>query len=174
MSAAYRSTKPKTITYKPTPATSDNEPATTLPFVSHIDHIPTSRIECGSICLKCGVANLHIGINLDGKQGLYTEGHCVHICAPQFDGPEHEDGPDSEGFKGPPPYNNFQPLNTSLTPAQTSLYSLEKAIEELPEWERKEVLETKEALDRLVLRYSSSAKLAIMVVCLQISISEGQ
>jgi hypothetical protein len=101
------------------------------------------------VCPKCGEENLHYGLGFDGAPVLYTESELLHECLPEE-------------------------TDRESTPAETAMRNLLLGISNLPEWEQKEVAEVKEILDRLVLRYGSSAHLAMMGICIQTTINKGE
>lgn len=60
------------------------------------------------------------------------------------------------------------------TAAQQAMCNLLDGINALPAWEQAEVAEVKEILERLLLRYGSSAHLAMMGVCINTAIEKGE
>lgn len=65
-------------------------------------------------------------------------------------------------------------ISDPLKDAQFNLERFEAGVNALPQWEKLEVESTIESLRRLILRYGSSAELAIVGMSLQIAVQQKE
>lgn len=144
MSAASHDTNPKTVIYPP------KEPQMLIPDSKPLNDYDEAELrEAGTKCYNGGRGGGKAFKPTASQQAAMGDAGAKLIQRPRDQG-------------------------NKLTPAQSAMRNLLNGIAALPAWEQAEVAEVKEILDRLVLRYGSSAHLAMMGVCINTSIDKGE